>query len=112
MTEMFRRCQMDSSEDSLACISRLTRWPAPRRIAAGCEAENAGPAEGIVDIDAHLLTRGLRSMMNISSAYSATNAKQEASTSQKIVYVEIDVDDTRYHGSAMDQCTGEVLDFQ
>ncbi len=51
-------------------------------------------------------------MMNISSAYSATNAKQEASTSQKIVYVEIDVDDTRYPGSAMDQCTGEVLDFQ
>ena len=32
--------------------------------------------------------------------------------SQNIVYVGIDVDDTRYHGSALDPCTGEVLDFQ
>jgi hypothetical protein len=31
---------------------------------------------------------------------------------QNIVYVGIDVDDARYHGSALNQCTGEVLDFQ
>jgi len=32
--------------------------------------------------------------------------------SQNVVYIGIDVDDVRYHGSALDQCTGEVLDFQ
>ena len=31
---------------------------------------------------------------------------------ETIVYVGIDVDDARYHGSALNQCTGEVLDFQ
>ena len=31
--------------------------------------------------------------------------------SQNIIYVGIDVDDVRYHGSALDRCTGEVLDF-
>jgi transposase len=31
---------------------------------------------------------------------------------QNSVYLGIDVDDTRYHGSALNQCTGEVLDFQ
>jgi transposase len=31
--------------------------------------------------------------------------------SQNIVYVGIDVDDVRYHGSAWDQHTGEMLDF-
>lgn len=30
----------------------------------------------------------------------------------KIVYVGIDVDDSRYHGCALNQHTGEVLDFQ
>jgi len=32
--------------------------------------------------------------------------------SQSIVYVGIDVDDTRYHGCALNQRTGEVLDFK
>ena len=32
--------------------------------------------------------------------------------SQNIVYVGIDVDDTRYHGCALNQRTGEVLDFK
>jgi len=31
---------------------------------------------------------------------------------KNMVYVGIDVDDARYHGSALNQCTGEVLDFQ
>ncbi len=31
---------------------------------------------------------------------------------QNVVYVGIDVDDERYHGSALDKCTGEALDFQ
>ena len=32
--------------------------------------------------------------------------------SQNVIYVGIDVDDVRYHGSALDQCTGELVDFQ
>ena len=32
--------------------------------------------------------------------------------SQNVIYIGIDVDDVRYHGSALDQCTGEVLDFR
>jgi hypothetical protein len=32
--------------------------------------------------------------------------------SQNVVYVGIDVDDVRYHGSALDKRTGETLDFQ
>lgn len=31
---------------------------------------------------------------------------------QNVVYVGIDVDDVSYHGSALDQHTGEVLDFR
>ncbi len=31
---------------------------------------------------------------------------------QKVIYVGIDVDDERYHGSALDKRAGEVLDFQ
>jgi hypothetical protein len=31
--------------------------------------------------------------------------------SQYVIYVGIDVDDVRYHGSALDQCAGEVLNF-
>jgi hypothetical protein len=31
---------------------------------------------------------------------------------QTIVYVGLDVDDTQYHGSALDKHTGEVMDFQ
>ena len=31
---------------------------------------------------------------------------------QNVIYVGIDVDDVRYHGSALDKRTGEVLDFQ
>ena len=30
---------------------------------------------------------------------------------QNIVYIGIDVDDTRYHGCALNQHTGEILDF-
>ncbi len=37
---------------------------------------------------------------------------QEASMNQNVIYVGIDVDDVRYHGSALDRRTGEVLDFQ
>ena len=32
--------------------------------------------------------------------------------SQNVNYVGIDVDDVSYHDCALDQCTGEVLDFQ
>ena len=32
--------------------------------------------------------------------------------SQNVIYVGVDVDDVRYHGSALDQYTGEALDFQ
>ena len=31
---------------------------------------------------------------------------------QTVIYVGIDVDDVRYHGSALDRCMGEVLDFR
>ena len=31
---------------------------------------------------------------------------------QNVIYVGVDVDDERYHGSALDKRTGEVLDFQ
>jgi hypothetical protein len=31
--------------------------------------------------------------------------------SQNVIYAGVDVDDVRYHGSALDQRTGEVLDF-
>jgi len=31
---------------------------------------------------------------------------------QNIIYVGLDVDDTQYHGSALDQSTGEVIDFR
>ena len=30
---------------------------------------------------------------------------------QNVIYVGIDVDDERYHGSTLDKRTGEVLDF-
>ena len=30
---------------------------------------------------------------------------------QNVIYVGLDVDDVRYHGSALDKQTGEVLDF-
>ena len=30
---------------------------------------------------------------------------------QNVIYIGIDVDDVRYHGSALDKHTGEVLDF-
>lgn len=32
--------------------------------------------------------------------------------SQKIIHVGLDVDDVRYHGSALDRGTGEMLDFR
>ena len=31
--------------------------------------------------------------------------------SQSVIYVGVDVDDVRYHGSALGRRTGEVLDF-
>ena len=31
---------------------------------------------------------------------------------QTIIYVGLDVDDTQYHGSALDNHTGEVIDFK
>ena len=31
---------------------------------------------------------------------------------QNVVYVGIDVDDVHYHGSVLDRCSGEVLDFR
>ncbi len=31
---------------------------------------------------------------------------------QNVIYIGIDVDDVQYHGSALDKCTGEVLDFR
>ena len=31
---------------------------------------------------------------------------------QNVIYIGIDVDDVRYHGSALDKSTGEVLDFR
>ena len=37
---------------------------------------------------------------------------QEVSMNQNVIYVGIDVDDVRYHGSALDRWTREELDFQ
>jgi hypothetical protein len=31
---------------------------------------------------------------------------------QNIVYVGLDVDDTEYHGSAVDKTTGEIIHFK
>ena len=31
---------------------------------------------------------------------------------QTIIHVGLDVDDTQYHGSALDKRTGEVIDFK
>jgi hypothetical protein len=31
---------------------------------------------------------------------------------QKIVYIGVDVDDTQYHGSALNKETGELLNFR
>ena len=36
---------------------------------------------------------------------------KEASMEQTILYVGLDVDDTRYHGSALNKHTGDVMDF-
>jgi hypothetical protein len=36
----------------------------------------------------------------------------EASMKQNIVFVGLDVDDTQYHGSALDKNTGEVITFK
>jgi hypothetical protein len=41
-----------------------------------------------------------------------TNSKKEASVNHTIVYVGLDVDDTQYHGSALDKNTGEAIDFK
>ena len=38
--------------------------------------------------------------------------KGEASMKQNIVYVGLDVDDTQYHGSALDKTNGEVITFK
>ena len=31
---------------------------------------------------------------------------------QNILHIGLDVDDTQYHGSALNQITGEILDFK
>lgn len=38
--------------------------------------------------------------------------KGETSMKQNIIYVGLDVDDTQYHGSALDKNTGEVNTFK
>ena len=38
-----------------------------------------------------------------------TKSKNEMSMHQNIFYVGLDVDDTQYHGSALDRHTGEVI---
>lgn len=50
--------------------------------------------------------------MDTSSGWSATDNKVEASMSQNVVYVGIDLDDVRYHERALDSRTGEALEFQ
>ena len=37
---------------------------------------------------------------------------REASMKQTIIHVGLDVDDTQYHGSALDKHSGEVIDFK
>jgi hypothetical protein len=41
-----------------------------------------------------------------------TIGKKEASVNHTIVYVGLDVDDTQYHGSALNKNTGEVIDIK
>jgi len=36
----------------------------------------------------------------------------EASMKRNIIYVGLDVDETQYHGTALDKNTGEVIDFK
>jgi hypothetical protein len=40
------------------------------------------------------------------------NVKKGASMNQTMVYVGLDVDDTQYHGSALNKRTGEIIDFK
>ena len=40
-----------------------------------------------------------------------TKGKMEASMKRNIIYVGLDVDDTQYHGSALDKNSGEVIDL-
>ncbi len=51
-------------------------------------------------------------MMDTSSGWLATDTIREASMEQNVISVGIDVDDVRYHGSALEKRTGEVLDFE
>jgi transposase len=41
-----------------------------------------------------------------------TMGKKEASMKHTIIHVGLDVDDTRYHGSALDKSTGKAIDFK
>ena len=41
-----------------------------------------------------------------------TKGKKKMSMHQNIIYVGLDVDDTQYHGSALDKKSGEVIDFK
>jgi hypothetical protein len=40
------------------------------------------------------------------------NCNSEASMKQNIIHIGLDIDDTQYHGSALSNSTGEVLDFK
>ena len=38
--------------------------------------------------------------------------KEGSAVNQNVIYVSVDVDDERYHGCALDESTGEMLDFR
>jgi hypothetical protein len=48
----------------------------------------------------------------VGSYAAETKAKKKASMKQTIVYVGLDIDDTQYHGSALDRNTGDVIGFK
>ena len=80
------------------------------------KAESAAVVQSIEDIDAPLLQE---SRVTLKKGYlkvviyaTQTKGKKETSMKRTIIYVGLDVDDTQYHGSAMDQNTGELIDFK
>ncbi len=57
-----------------------------------------------------LVPLGLPLLVSISRGRDP-QSKREAPVNQNTIYIGIDVDDVRYHGSALNPSTGEMLDF-
>ena len=50
--------------------------------------------------------------LKVVNCTTGTNGKKVTSMKRTIIYVGLDVDDTHYHGAALDKDSGEIIDFK